>query len=179
MTVKVKVYLKRGACRVYAKSSPCYTRNLCRVYFDLDWIFETGSHCSLDWSRTHCVSQTTLTPLQSSCFSLPSSGMTGLGHHAQLEHPQIFIPKGAPETKPLLPAWDNCVRLLCSLTLGVPAFSEGTGCVAASHPTLPPGTAPAFQSLFTPPPAAHRVQFLHILIQACALHPWTLPSQWG
>lgn len=107
--------------------------------------------------------------------------MTGLGHHAQLEHPQIFIPKGAPETNPLLPAWDNCVRLLCSLTLGVPAFSEGTGCVAASHLTLPPGTAPAFQSgsAFLHLPQQHRVQFLHILVQACALHPWTLPSAWG
>lgn len=33
MAVKVKDYLKRGVCRVYAKSSPCYTRDLCRVYF--------------------------------------------------------------------------------------------------------------------------------------------------
>lgn len=64
----------------------------------LAWIgfLRWGSHCRLDWSRTHCVSQTILTPLQSSCFSLPSSGMTDIGHHAQLEHLQIFIPKGDP-----------------------------------------------------------------------------------
>lgn len=120
--------------------------------FDLDWIFETGSHCSLDWSRTHCVSQTTLTPLQSSCFSLPSSGMTGIGHHAQLEHPQIFIPKGGPEINPLLPLWDKCVCLICSLILEVPAFSESARLCSsiASNPLRNCSSFPERFCLYTP-----------------------------
>lgn len=172
MAVKVKDYLKWGACRVYERAHHVRQGTCAAFIFYLDWIFETGSHCSLDWSRTHCVSQTTLTPLQSSCFSLPSSGMTGIGHHAQLEHPQIFIPKGGPEINPWLPPWDTCVCLICSLILEVPAFSENTR-LRSSIASKPPRNCSSFPEqfcLFTLPAAARGVQFLHILVQACALH---------
>lgn len=104
MGIEVKGYLKNSVCWV--------------------WDFSLGQ------CRTHCVSQTILSPLQSFCSSLPSSEMTGIGHHAQLEHPQIFI-----FTNSLLTPWKTVCVWSALWFWGCMHLVKVQGCMATSHLT--------------------------------------------